>query len=191
MEQKIDNLIKNWQKRNISALYCDKKEQATDKILEIIPQTATVGVCGSVTLGELGVVRLLEARGTKVFNQYKPAIAREESLRLRRQGALADYYLASANAISGKGELVFLSAYGHRTAGIANAKNVIVVCGTNKLTADLEAAIKRAKGYAMPLNYKRLNWDSSRQMCCQVLIIEAEVTADRLKVILVGEPLGF
>ena len=208
MEQKIDSLIKNWQKRNILGFHCDTKEQAVDKILEVIPQTLTVGISGSVTLDELGIVRLLQGRHTKVFNQSKPGITREESLGLRRQGSLADYYLVSANAISEKGELVFFSGYGNRTAGVSYAKNLIVVCGINKITANLDEALKRAREYATPLNCKRLNWNSAclgdgicrkeiclfpdyKRMCCQILIIEAEVTPDRLKVILVGENLGF
>jgi hypothetical protein len=208
MEQKIDNLIKNWQKRNILGFYCDTKERAVDKILEIIPQSATVGISGSVTLDELGIVRFLQGRHTKVFNQYKPGISREENLELRKQGSLADYYLASANAISEKGELVFFSGYGNRPAGISYAKNVIVVCGINKFTPNLEEAIRRAREYATPLNCKRLNWNTPcfkdgicrkeiclfpeyKRMCCQILILEAEVIPDRLKVILVGENLGF
>jgi L-lactate utilization protein LutB len=191
MDKRLDNLIENWQKRNIFGLYCDNKEEALVKILEIIPQAATVGISGSVTLEEIGIVKALEARGNKVINQYKAGISKEESLELRKESILADYYLASANAISQEGELVFLSAYGNRTSGISYAKNVIVVCGINKITANLEKAIKRAKEVATPLNYKRLNWDASRPMRCQILIIEAEVNPDRLKVILVGENLGF
>jgi len=205
MEEKINSLIKRWQKRNISGFYCDNKNEAANKILEIIPQTATVGISGSVTLEQLAVVKRLESRGNKIFNQNKPGISREESLDLRRQGILADYYLASANAVSENGELVFFSAFGNRSAGISNAKNTIIVCGVNKITVNLEEAIKRAREYAMPLNYKRLKWDSSKIMCCQVLIIEAEAAPDRpegrglasdsqshrLKVILVGENLGF
>ncbi|MCM8789955.1 MAG: lactate utilization protein, partial [Candidatus Omnitrophica bacterium] len=128
--------------------------------------------------------------GNKVFNQYKPGISREEKLKIRNQGAQADYYLSSANAISQNGEFVFLSAFGHRIAGIANAKNVIIVSGTNKLTVNLDDAIKRAKEYATPLNYQRLNWDASKIMCCQDLIIEAEFAPGRLKVILIDEKLG-
>ena len=191
MDDKINELFKRWQKRNILGFYCNNKDEAVNKILEIVPQAATAGISGSVTLDQLAIVKHLEARGNKVFNQYKPGIKREESLDLRKQGTLADYYLASANAISQTGELVFLSAYGHRTAGIAYAKNVIIVCGINKITPTLEEAIKRAREYAMPLNYKRLNWDPSKIMCCQILIIEAEVTPSRLKVILVNETLGF
>ena len=208
MEPRIDNLIKNWQKRNILGLYCEHKSEAVDKILEIIPESGSVGFSGSQTLEQLGVIRRLDGRGNKIFNPYKNNLSREESLELRRQGILADFYLASANAISEKGELVFFSAYGNRTAGVSYAKNAIVVCGINKITQDLEEALKRAREYATPLNSKRLSWNTPcfkdgicrkeiclfpdyKRMCCQILIIEAEVTPERLKVILVGENLGF
>lgn len=208
MEQRIERLIKIWQKRNITGFYCEDKDEAADKILEIIPLSASIGSCGSVTLDELSVVKHLEARGNKVFNQYKPGLSRQENLEIRKQGAQADYYLASPNAISEKGELVFFSAFGNRTAGIAYAKNVIIVSGVNKVTANLEEALKRSREYATPLNCKRLNWNSAcfkdgvcrketclfpeyKRMCCQVLIIEAEAVADRLKVVLIGRKLGF
>ena len=208
MERKIDNLLKNWQKRNISAFYYDNKEQAADKICAMIPEPANIGFSGSVTLDQLGIIRRLEERGNKIFNPYKSGISREESLVLRRQGAQADYYLASANGISAQGELVFFSGYGNRIAGIAYAKNVIIVCGVNKITPNLDEAIKRAREYATPLNCKRLNWNTPcltdgicrkeiclfpdyQRMCCQILIIEAEVTPERMKVVLVGENLGF
>lgn len=208
MDERIDRLIKNWQKRNIQGIYCNDKEEASDKILEIIPEPASVGISGSVTLDQLGVVKRLEARNNKVFNQYKIGISRDENLELRKQGAQADYYLASANAISEKGELVFFSAYGNRTAGVSYAKNVIIVSGVNKIVPSIEEAIKRTREYATPLNCKRLNYNSAcikdgicrkevclfpefKRMCCQILIIEAEITPERLKVILVGENLGF
>ncbi len=208
MDQRVDNLIKNWQKRNIPGFYCGDKAGAIEKILQLIPESASIGISGSVTLDQLGIVKRLEGRGNQVFNQYKPDLSREENLQLRRQGSGADFYLASANAISEKGELVFFSGYGNRPAGISYAKNVIVVCGVNKITPNLEEAIKRAREYATPLNCQRLNWNTPcfkdgicrkeiclfpeyKRMCCQILIIEAEVTPDRLKVILVGETLGF
>jgi len=209
MEKRIEGLIKNWSKRNISGLYCENKLKALDKALEIIPSTASIGISGSVTLDQLGLVKSLEARGNKVFNQYKAGIGRDESLKLRRQGAQsADYYLTSANAVSEKGELVFFSGYGNRTAGISYARNVIVICGVNKLTSNLDEAIKRSREYATPLNCKRLNWDTPcfkdgickdgiclfpeyKRMCCQILIIEAETMPDRVKVILVDENLGY
>lgn len=208
MEKRINALIENWQKRNIQGLYCADKEDAKNKILELIPQSATVGISGSVTLDQLGIAKALESRGYKIFNQYKDGVTRQESLGLRRNGAAADYYLASANAVSRTGELVFFSAYGNRIAGISYARNVIIVCGVNKIVSSLKEAIKRAREYVTPLNCKRLNYNSAclddgvckeniclfpeyKRMCCQILIIEAEIAPDRLKVILVGEKLGF
>jgi hypothetical protein len=104
--------------------------------------------------------------------------------------------------------MVFFSAYGHRTSGIANADNLIVACGLNKITPDLDAALKRSREYAAVLNCKRLDWKSAclkdgichkdiclspdyKKMCCQVLIIEGEINPERVKVIIVGETLGF
>jgi len=208
MDKKIDILIKNWQKRNISGFYCENKSKAIDKILEIIPKSASVGLSGSQTLTQLDIMNRLEARGNNTFNQYRQGISQGESLELRKQGTQADFYLASANAVSQTGELVFFSGYGNRTSGIAYAKSVLVVCGINKITPSLDEALKRARDYATPLNCKRLNWNTPclkdgichkeiclfpeyKRMCCQVLIIEAEVIPDRFKIILVGENLGY
>ena len=208
MEPRIENILENWQRRNIQGIYCANKEEAAGKILEIIPQASSIGLSGSVTLDQLGVAKLLAERGNNVFNQYTPGITREENLALRRLGTQADYYLASANAIAATGELVFFSAYGNRTSGISNAKNVIIVAGVNKIVNNLDEALKRGREYATPLNCKRLKWQAPcfkdgicrndiclfpeyKRMCCQVLVVEAEVTADRLKVILVAENLGF
>lgn len=208
MDKKIEALVKNWQKRNIQGLYCGNKAKAKEEILKIIPKSSSVGFSGSVTITELGLADELESRGNKVFNQYKSGITQGENLELRKLGSQADYYLTSANAISEKGELVFFSAYGNRIAGISYAKNVIVVAGINKITATVDEALSRAREYATPLNCKRLNWNTPcfkdgichreiclfpeyKRMCCQILIIEAEVIPERLKVVLVGEKLGF
>lgn len=191
MASNISKLIENLKKKNIDCFYCADKEEAINKILGLIPQKASIGISGSVTLDELGVVSKLEERGSRVINQFRPGLSREQSMDLRNDGANADFFLTSANALSQNAELVFLSAYGHRTAGISNARNVIVVCGVNKITENLSEAVKRAREYVIPLNMKRLNWDASRQMICQTLIIEAEAAAGRLTVILVRENLGF
>ncbi|MFH1398276.1 MAG: lactate utilization protein [Candidatus Omnitrophota bacterium] len=209
MRKNLEDLFKNWQKRNIAGLYCEKTIQALDKILELVPVSSSVGISGSQTLEQIGIVKALEARGGKVFNPYLPGLSREESLKLRRLGATqADYYLASPNAVAESGELVFFSGFGNRISGVSYANNVIIIAGENKIVPTLGEAIKRSREYATPLNCKRLNWQSAclntgvcrndlcfspeyKRMCSQILIIEAEVSPDRLKVILVDEDLGY
>jgi len=208
MEQRIVDLIANLKRRNIEGIYLDFRDKAKERIKQFILKGSTVGISGSKTLDELGIVADLEASNYEVFNQYKPGISREQSLQMRNLGSGADYFLTSCNAISEEGELVFFSAYGHRTSGIANADNVIVVCGLNKIVPNLEQALKRSREHATVLNCKRLDWKSAclgdgacrkdiclapdyKRMCCQVLIIESEINPERLKVIIVGENLGF
>jgi hypothetical protein len=208
MDKRSERLIENWRRRNITGFLCADKAMAAQKILDLIPASSSVGFSGSQTLEQLGVIERLKARGGKVFDPYEPGLDREESLAIRKQAAQADFYLASPNAVTENGELVFFSAYGNRTAGVSFARNVIVAFGINKITPDLAGALKRAREYSTPLNCKRLNWNTPclkdgicresscfspeyKRMCCQVLIIEAEAITDRLKAILVNENLGF
>jgi hypothetical protein len=208
MEHLVVKLISNLKRRNISGFYAETISQAKELVETFIPKDSCVGLSGSKTLDELAIVASLEARGNKVFNQYKPGISIEKSLEKRSLGARADYYLTSANAISEEGELVFFSGHGHRISGIANAKNVIVICGLNKITLNLDEALKRSREYVTPLNCKRLDWPAAclsegacrkeicfapdyKRMCCQILIIESQINPDRFKVVLVGQELGF
>lgn len=200
--------LDNLKRRNIEAFFCTNKKEASAKILDIIPKQAKVGFSGSQTLKELGVVDLLESRGNLVFNHSRAGIAPEESMRIRKESVRSDFYLASPNAISESGELVFFSAYGNRISGIVFADCTVLICGINKLEKNLEGALKRAREYATPLNCKRLNWNTAcvkdgicrenicfapeyNRMCCQILIVEYEAILGRMKLILVGEKLGF
>jgi len=207
-QPRLDALAAQLKKRNIECVFCPDKPSALQKAMEIIPKEATVGISGSLTLTQLDLVHSLTQRGTVVYDQYQEGLSRKESMEMRNKGACADYYLTSANAISARGELVFFSARGHRIAGIANAGNVVVVAGINKITADLQSALQRAREYATPLNCKRLGYISAcsqdgicrsdiclfpeyKRMCCQLLIVEAEITPGRMKVLLVKEELGY
>ncbi len=208
MDNKTKQLIDNWQSRNITGIFCSNKQEAADKIFSLIPADASVGFSGSATLDQLGIIPLLEKRGNNVANPYRKDMSRQESLSIRKKGTQSDFYLASPNAISLYGELVFFSAFGNRIAGISYADNVIIVAGVNKIVPDLSQAIKRARELVAPMNCKRLNWQAPclpggvckekiccfpeyNRMCCQILTLEAEVTLGRLKVLLVDENLGF
>jgi len=207
-EEPAADLIANLKRRNIDGVYVRSGQEACGKIEQFIAEGSSVGISGSKTLDELGIVGRLENAGFKVFNQYKPGLSRQESMRVRNLGCRADYFLTSCNAVARSGEMVFLSGYGHRTSGIANSDNLIVVCGLNKITADLDQALKRSRDQATVLNCRRLDWKSAclkdgvcrkdiclepdyKRMCCQLLVIESEVAPGRVKVIITGEKLGF
>lgn len=114
----------------------------------------------------------------------------------------SDYFLMSTNAISATGELVNIDGIGNRVAAlIYGPKNVIVVAGINKVEQSLELAILRAKTKAASLVLLRYNksdissfeelTNKSQNIGSQLVITTMSTFKDRIKVILVGECLGF
>ena len=101
---------------------------------------------------------------------------------------------------------------GNRVAAlIFGPKRVIVVAGINKIVRNLDQAILRVKTMAAPANGVRLETRtpcsrigqcaaceggmtdgcaSERRMCCQYVVTGYQRT-DRIRVVLVGESLGY
>jgi hypothetical protein len=198
LSQKI---IKELKKRNIQGFYFESKEEAKNKVLEIIPENSVVSWGGSVTLGEIGVIDSLK-KG--VYNLLDPNSVKGgiEKDKIAHQALNSDYFLMSANAITVNGELVNVDGIGNRVSAlIYGPRNVIVVAGMNKVEQNLDLAINRAKNKAASLVV--LSYDKNEISSFEELIDKAQVSSshlvitsmsvfkDRIKVILVGESLGF
>jgi hypothetical protein len=103
------------------------------------------------------------------------------------------------------GQMVNIDGTGNRVAAIVyGPKTVLVIVGMNKVEADLEAAIQRARSVAAPMNQQRFLLDapcsqtgvcadckSDGCICNQILITRNCKPYGRIKLILVGEELGF
>ncbi|HEX3047122.1 MAG TPA: lactate utilization protein [Bacillota bacterium] len=193
-------LLEEFKKRNMEGHYCTTKEEALKKVLEIISKDSVVSCGGSATLREIGLRTALKNGG---YNFLDPDDAEGGKAKdqVAHQALSADYYLMSSNAISVTGELVNIDGYGNRAAAlIFGPKNVIVIAGINKIEPNLDAAILRAKSYAAPLTMLifKQDYDSFDDLCkaaegaCSQLVITGfSMTKGRIKVILVGECLGF
>lgn len=193
-------LIGEFEKRNIEGYYCLTKEEALKKVLELIPEGSTVSTGGSATLHEIGLHRALKNGGYDVLdpNDVQGAAAKDE---IARKALGADYYLMSSNAISASGELVNADGYGNRAAAlIFGPRYVIIVAGINKVEADLDAAVRRVKEYAaanIVLKFKQdlTSFDELSRAAegtwSQLVITSRSAIKGRLKVVLVGETLGF
>jgi len=108
----------------------------------------------------------------------------------------------SANALSITGEIVNLDGIGNRTSAlIYGPKNVIIVAGINKVEQNLEAAILRAKTEAASLvvlhyskgeitSYEEL-MEKAQKAVCQEVITSGSVFKGRIKLVLIGENLGY
>ena len=202
-EKSGNRTVEALRRRHFDAWYCADSEEALNKILELIPQDAVVSWGGSVTVDQLGVKDALRRRNQPLLDRdTAPA---EERTEIMRRAQCCDVFLMSSNAVTEDGQLFNIDGTGNRVAALCfGPKNVIVVAGMNKLVPDLAAAYSRVRHCAAPMNAQRFQLKtpcSVTGQCADCMspdtICNAMVTtrgcrpAGRVKVILVGEDLGF
>ena len=193
----IEGLVRH----NMEGYYCATKHEASEKVLSLIPQGAFVSSGGSSTLEEISMHSALLDNAYEYLNP-KTQTTTAKMDEAAHKALTADYFLMSSNAITEDGELVNVDGYGNRVSSlIFGPKNVIVIAGMNKVVPSLEAAISRVKNYAAPLimlsfnkdGYKDFDAliDSAHGACNQLVITSGSSVKGRIKVVLVGESLGF
>ncbi|MGN0779951.1 MAG: lactate utilization protein [Aristaeellaceae bacterium] len=177
---------------------------AKELILSLIPEGASIGAGGSVTIRELGVVDTLLAQGHKVAWHWLPDVDRAT---VYDEAAHADVYLASANAITADGQLVNIDGTCNRVAAmIQGPQTVILAVGLNKLVdGGVNTAIARIKREACPPNARRLKLQTPCAltgkcseatckegcMCNTTTIMHHPARGKRVIVVLIGQALGY
>ena len=199
-----EKVIKGLQSRNMEGYYVDTQEEALQRAFDLIPRGSSIGWGGSVSIEEVGLKVVVKTGYYNVFDRdnCRDAIEKKQ-MELKIFGC--DYFLCSTNAITEDGILVNIDGNSNRVAAIAyGPTHVIMVVGMNKVAKDLDAAIYRARNEAAPINAQRFDIDtpckktgscancmSKDTICCQFLITRYSKHPGRIKVILVGEDLGF
>jgi len=191
-------------KRHMVGYYCETKEIALKKAFEIMQEGSTVAWGGSQTLKEIGILEELKKHNYTLLDRDS-AKSPEELEKIYHDTFCADYYLMSTNAITLDGKLINMDGRGNRIAAlIFGPKNIIVFAGMNKVVPNEEAGIERIKSLAAPMNAIRLqtktpctatghcqNCSSPSSICSNLLITRLSKTPNRIKIILIGEELGF
>ena len=204
-QARVKTTMAGLERRNTAALFVAKGNMATKAVLEMIPQGATVGLGGSLTVKQIGLLDALHKGKYNLYDQYAKGLSPDESMQLRRKGLLADFFVTGSNALTADGRLVNLDGAGNRVAALTfGPPKVVVVVGRNKIVADVDQALDRIWNKAAPLNAKRLNrktpctktaqcedCSSAERICNHLLITERQMAPGRLTVIIVNEDLGF
>ena len=186
-----ETVVKNLKSRNLDACYCENKEDAVKKMLEIMEEGKSVTWGGSVTMAELGIVSELEKRNFVLLDRAK-AGSREEVEKIYRDAFNSDYYLMSSNAVTMQGELINIDGNGNRVAAIAfGPKQVIALVGKNKIVDSESELENRALKIAAPKNAKRLSLSDEKDICAIFVKTRICRTKGRIKIILVDEDLGY
>ncbi|WP_077612777.1 lactate utilization protein [Clostridium sp. Marseille-P2415] len=203
--QNISALMKSLQQNNMAGFHVKNKKELLELLRRFIADGTTVGCGDSVTLEQTGVFDDLRKRDINFLDKFDPSLSREEKREIYLRNFSADTFITGANAVTMDGKIFNIDGNGSRVAPMLyGPKQVIVVVGTNKITEDAEAAVKRARQIAAPLDAKRLNKETpctaldrcidcrhKERICNDFVLIAGQFTKDRIKVIVVNEELGY
>lgn len=199
-----DTVINALKKRGYEAYYCPDAAAATEKVFSFMEKGSTVAFGGSVTLVQTGITERLKQGEYRVINRGG-AKTQEEKDAVMRETFAADTFLSSVNAMTEDGIMINIDGIGNRIAAIAfGPKQVILVVGMNKICGDIASARVRARTFAAPVNAARLSvntpcaetgtchdCNSPECICSQIVEMRRNRVNGRIKVVLVGEDLGF
>ncbi len=217
----IDQTIANLQAKGFEALYAKSKDDVLELLDGILEEGLTVAAGGSETLKEVGLFDLIAEKKLNYLDRREPDLSREQLFEVIRNSFTADLYFSSANALTVNGEIYNVDGWGNRVAAIDyGPSKVILIVGKNKLVPDLKAAVERVRFIAAPKNAKKLKrktycaehghciaagssemtagCDSPDRICKKYQVVAGQPAepaliegGNRIKIIIVGEELGF
>jgi hypothetical protein len=202
---RMKNVKQSLEGNGITAFVVASGDQARRKVLSMIKKGSTVGLGGSRTVQEIGLLDALREGDYELYDQYAQGLSPEDSMELRKRGIQAQYFVSGSNAITDNGKIVNVDGLGNRLAGFCfGPGKVIIVAGRNKIVADLESALERVRNIAAPINARRFglktpcvktgkceDCNSPQRICNLTLIIEKQKIRGRMTVVLVNQDLGF
>lgn len=203
-ENTANTIIKNLNKRQMEGYYCKDTKTAIKKVLELIPKGSSISYGGSMSIIESGLMDTIKAEDYNLIIRELAKNVKEER-KIYSDICSSDFFLMSTNAITLDGELINIDGRGNRVAFLCyGPQNVIIFAGMNKVVANVEEGFNRARNIAAPPNAIRLNRKtpcaitgkcencfSPDCMCSQFVITRRSGIPNRIKVILIGEELGY
>lgn len=203
-ENIADTLIEKFNLRGIEGYYCENKEEALTMAKRFLMPGCSIAWGGSETLKEVGLIEELKNSDYILYDRFA-AKTEDEKTQMYGKIVTADYFFMSSNAITLDGQLVNIDGAGNRVACLIHGpKNVIIIAGMNKIVPDVETGIRRTHNIAAPPNAIRLGANtpcsqigkcsdclSKDCLCAQVVVTRKSKIPFRIKVILVGEELGY
>jgi hypothetical protein len=203
-ENLADTLIEKFNLRGIEGYYCDNSTEALAMAKRFLTPGCSISWGGSETLNEIGLLEDLEESDYILYDRFSVNTPEEKSI-MYSKIVMADYFFMSSNAITLDGQLVNIDGSGNRVAClITGPKNVIIIAGMNKIVTDVNTGIERVRNMATPPNVVRLDKKTPCAelgrcanclvddcICCEIVITRKSLIPGRIKVILVGEELGY
>ncbi|WP_428025834.1 lactate utilization protein [Arcobacter sp.] len=182
--------------------FVQTKEEAFALAKTFIKEGMSVGLGGSVTVGEIGLLDyLINKKDITLHNQYEAGITMAENSERRRQGLVSDIFVTGINALTRDGKIVNVDGSGNRVAAFCfGPKKILAIVGVNKIVEDVEAGFKRVMEVAAVKNIDRMNNKAIEMgkeprhnldnIANKFTWVKAD-DKDRITIILVNEELGY
>lgn len=199
-----ESIIAKMKLRKMDAYYCEDVAEAKAKLVELLGSSPkNIGYGGSMTIDDNGFKDAISDAGHNIIvreNYTTP----DELKECKAMLVNADAFLMSSNAITLDGELINIDGRGNRVSFlIYGPDEVFVIAGMNKIVTDVPSGIERVRNMATPPNTVRLNRDTpcaktgrcgdclTNSICSQIVVTRTSMIPSRIKVILIGEELGY
>ncbi|NCD08757.1 MAG: lactate utilization protein [Negativicutes bacterium] len=205
MQQSIDKLKRNFEQHNMAVFQVSNSQELLTILNEFIKDGTAVGCRDSVTLEQTGVFDYLRKRDIVFLDKYRPGLSHEDKRAIYLRNFTADTFITGTNAITMDGKIFNIDGNSSRVAPmIYGPEQVIIVVGTNKITGNVDEAIKRVRQIAAPLDAKRLgkgtpcaklgrciDCNHKERICNDFVLIANQFLKDRIKIIIVDQELGY
>lgn len=195
-DQVIRDTIVALEKNGINAVMVASGAEAKAKVLELIPEGAEVMDMTSVTLTDTGIAKEIHESGkyASVRNKLNAMDRATQGAEMQKLGAAPEWAIGSAHAVTQDGKVMIASNTGSQLPAYAyGASHVVWVVGAQKLVKNEEEGRKRIYDYVLPLESERARkaYGVAGSNVSKLLVVNQEVSPDRIMVIIVKEKLGF
>ena len=192
----VEKSISSLKSNGIDAYFVHNPEEAKKKVLEIIPQRASVMTMTSVTLDKAGVIDEINNSGKydSIRNKTMKMNPDKEGLEMQKLIAAPEWVIGSVHAVTEDGKVMIASNTGSQLPAYAyGAGKVIWVVGAQKLVKNVDDGMKRIYEHSLPLESERARkaYGVPGSSVNKILIVNKEVTPGRITLIFVNEVLGF
>jgi len=202
--KRLQNAAEALRANRFSAEVYESGAAASAALLALAGRGLKVGLGGSMTVVSLNLPEALAAAGNTIVT-HKPGMTPEQKRAVWLEAQGSDLYLASPQAVTADGKLVFLDANGNRGAAVIyGPRRIVLLAGVNKLARDQEEGLWRARNVSAIANNIRLSKDNPcvkagrcvdcaapGRICNQVTLLWKKPSASDILVMLVNENLGY
>ncbi len=200
----LENAAEALKKNGFGANVFNDSEAAAAYVLKLVGAGKKVGLGGSMTVQGLGLPEELAKSGNEVIT-HKPEMSPPERRQTWLKAQSADFYLASPQAITAKGQMIFIDGLGNRASSVVfGPGKVVLIAGVNKLVKDLDEGMWRMRNVAAIANNIRLkknnpcvktgkceDCSSPERICNAVTMLWKKPRPTEYEVVLINEELGY